>query len=317
MLLIDPRKPDKVRVVLDVFGLRKQLLGSLYKRLFLKRLTPSVFSHGGVRGRSIVSNANAHRASVHVYKADISDFFPTIHRQKVYDTIVGKFGCSPDVASICTRLCTHNHHLALGLTTSPILADQIMSRVDERIGAACKKEGLVYTRFVDDMTISGSFDLEQSGFINLIAKIVKQDGFEINASKNTFGRLSDGLSITSLRIRKGRLDVRSEYCDEVERQIRDARSLIDTTENFEGPYFTPTQIFGRVQFVSTINRGRGYRLLRQYRSVDWSRVVEAAALAGLVVCRIHLVPRNSGSQPIPPGENLPEIQEKLQKEFDG
>jgi RNA-directed DNA polymerase len=113
MLLIDPRKPERARIVLDVFGLRRNLLDRLYSRLLLKRLTPTIHSHGSVRGRSIVSNATAHKESIHVYKADISDFFPTIHRTKVYEIFVRKFGCSPDVASICTRLCTHHHHLAL------------------------------------------------------------------------------------------------------------------------------------------------------------------------------------------------------------
>ena len=51
--------------------------------------------------------------------------------------------------------------LALGLITSPILADQMMDCVDDRIGGACRKAGLVYTRYVDDLTISGPYDLEQ------------------------------------------------------------------------------------------------------------------------------------------------------------
>jgi RNA-directed DNA polymerase len=242
MLLIDPRKPEKVRTVLDVFGMRRNLLDRLYSRLLLKRLTPSVHSHGGVRGRSIVSNAIAHKESIHVYKADISNFYPTIHRKRVYEAFARKFGCSPDVASICTRLCTHRHHLALGLTTSPILADQIIGRLDERIGAACKKECLIYTRYVDDITISGKFDLQQSGFVNLISRIVEQDGFRINSGKNIFGKLADGLTITSLRIKRGRLDVQQEYCEEVERQIKDARILIDSPDFFVGPYYTPNQI---------------------------------------------------------------------------
>ena len=68
-------------------------------------------------------------------------------------------------------------------------ADQILKRVDRRIGAACKKADLVYTRYVDDITISGSFDLSQSGVPALIERILEQDGFKANPVKHIFGRL--------------------------------------------------------------------------------------------------------------------------------
>ena len=60
------------------------------------------------------------------------------------------------------------YHLALGLMTSPILADCLMMRVDQRIGGMCRKNKLVYTRFVDDITISGSFPIDSGSFPELV-----------------------------------------------------------------------------------------------------------------------------------------------------
>ena len=124
----------------------------------------SEFSHGGVRGRHIKTNVEQHIESTFVFTADVSNFYPTISHKRVYRLFVEDFACSPDVAHICTKLCTYKHRLALGLITSPMLADQVMRRIDARIGGLCRNAGLVYTRYVDDLTISGPFDLKESGF---------------------------------------------------------------------------------------------------------------------------------------------------------
>jgi RNA-directed DNA polymerase len=147
--------------------------------------------------------------------------------------------------------------------------------VDRRIGGACAKAGLVYTRFVDDVAISGPFNLEKGGFAKLVEKILADDGFSVNRSKHVFGKLNENLSITSLRTVRGHLDVRTEYLDELVRQIDDAVSLA-RDEEFNGPYYTAGQILGRVRFVCWVNPGRKRELIRRFRTVNW-RAVNAFA----------------------------------------
>jgi len=271
LILTDPQKPNKKRSVVNVTGRMRSLQSRLYRRVLLPKLTPSVHSHGGVAGRSIKTNVSEHLGSAYAYKTDVRDFYPSIHYSRVYKLFTGRLECSPDVARICTKICTYKHHLALGLICSPILADQILEKADRRIGGACKKSGLVYTRFVDDIAISGPFDLEQSGFASLVGRILEQEGFDVHPEKDTFGKLTEGLSITSLREVRDHLDVRREYLDELTRQIADAVSLAKD-EEFTGPYYTAAQILGRVRFVCWINPGRRRDLVRRFRSVNWKQV---------------------------------------------
>jgi hypothetical protein len=259
--------------------------------LLLPKLHPSSYSHGGVPGRSIISNALQHRDSIYAYSIDISGFFPSIHYHRVYDLFVNRFRCSPDVARICTRLCTHDYHLAAGLPTSPILANQLLDRVDRRIGGACKSANLVYTRFVDDITISGSFDLEDSGIMRLVRKIVIQDGFMLSSTKQVSGKIADGFAITGIRIKRGKLDVRKQYIHKVMQQIEDAKRLVEGSPDFSGLYYTPEQIMGKVNFICSINPGRKATLMRLYKLVPWKRVIVEAERRGLIAQKKRLVPR--------------------------
>jgi RNA-directed DNA polymerase len=283
LVLTDPSRPGKERIVVNVKGTIRRFQSSLYRKVLLKKLTPSVYSFGGAVGRNIKENLLKHKKSSFVFKTDIADFYPSIHYQRVYRLFADEFKCSPDVARLCTKLCTYKHHLALGFITSPFLADQILRTVDKRIGAACQKCGLIYTRYVDDITISGSFDLELSGIPKLVERILEEHGFEVNPLKHKFGRLSE-VPITNLRVVRGHIDVLEEYADEVEQQLENAARLA-RGEQFDHVYYTPSQIFGRVRFVCWINPGRRSRLLRKCRSIRWLLVETEATRHGLVASK--------------------------------
>ena len=291
LVLLDPAKPTRPRDVLNVRGQLRQLQSRMLRNILLPALPVSHYSHGGVRGRHIKTNAEPHLESAFVFTTDISDFFPSISHDWVYQLYAESFSCAPDVARFCTKLCTHDHHLALGLITSPMLADQVLADVDERMVGACRSAGLVYTRYVDDLTISGSFDLQKSGFPELFQRILVEHGFSINPDKHCFGRITE-VPITKIRVNRGHLDVRREYLAELERQLADAQKLA-ASDQFDGPYFTEGQVWGRVQFVCWVNPGRRRTLVRQFRAIRWNKVSEEAKRRGLVATKKSLTKRRA------------------------
>ena len=145
-----------------------------------------------------------------------------------------------------------------------MLADQVMWRIDARIGGLCRDAGLIYTRYVDDLTISGAF-ISRKAVFPIGSTHLDRTRLQGESAQNCFGRLADGVPITKIRVKHGHLDVRKEYIEELERQIADASALA-TGGDFQGPYFTESQIWGRVQFVCWINRGRRPTLLRKFRA---------------------------------------------------
>jgi len=280
LLLHDPRKPDKPREVIDVVGSLRVLQNRIYKRVLLPKLVPSPHSHGSVTGSSIKTNVAIHEDSSFVFKADIENFYPSVKEPRVRMLFMNQLQCPAKLAEACTKLCTYRGHLALGLVTSPILADRVLYQVDKRISAACKSMGLAYSRYVDDITISGCFDLEKSGVQGVIERILTDHGFNANPEKHIFGPLAC-IPITGIRLRNGKMDVSSEYATELERQLDDALSLASGGPH-AGPYFTENQLRGRVNFVSWINRGRRGHLRRRLGVIDWSRYELEGLKRGLV-----------------------------------
>ena len=123
------------------------------------------------------------------------------------------------------------------------------------------------------------------------------------------GRLADGPLVTKLRLRNGRPDVAREYVEKLIGQMQEAARLAGGGE-FVGPYSTAGQIYGRICFVRSVRPSRGRDLLRQFRSVPWSKVEEAAMGRGLMAEKKRLVPKpkeqnSPGASGTPDGFTVP------------
>ena len=289
LLLLDPRKPNKQRVVVSPRGILRRWQSRFYSQVLAPGLERSPHSHGGAPGRNVLTNIAPHLGQAFVFTTDVASFYPNIRRERVFKLFAG-LGCRDEVSRLCTRLCTYRHRLEQGLVTSPILADQLMGPVDERIAGICRNLGLVYTRFVDDLAISGPFDLQASGVPRLVQRALSEHGFRCNPTKDRFGSVAEGAAVTRLRFGSGHPDVQRAYIEELERQLADVASL-GVGGPFEGPYFTKSQIRGRVQFVCWVNPGRRRRLQALMAKVAWVQVREEARRRGLVSVSKRLVRR--------------------------
>lgn len=294
----DPAK--RPRDVIAVRGQWRRIQYRLYHQLFQRRFDTSRWSHGGVTGRSPQTNARPHIGNTHAYVTDVSGFYPTISCNRVNRFFLSQ-ACRYKVARVLTRLCTYDFHLALGLITSPILANELFRPIDECIAHACGRMKLTYTRYVDDITISGKYDLRASGIHGVVTDIVERNGFKLAEKKTDWGRLDRDITITGLRTKKHHLDVSKKYVTELERLIADHASLADNGE-FTGPLLTEGELFGKSCFVFGVNRGRRRSILGKLKTIRWDAVIEHAVERELVRRRKQLQRR---------GEEQPDCIERL------
>jgi RNA-directed DNA polymerase len=279
--LLHIRSNGKVRQVVNVTGTLRKYQKLLYRNVLLPKLQPSKHSHGGIAGRSILTNVAPHIGQRYLFSTDISSFYRNIHHTMIYRLFLNTLKCSPDVARLCTRLTTFNHHLALGFITSPILANQLLGASDVRIASLCEKNGMTYTRFVDDISISAPFDLGKSGFATLVERILNQAGFHLNRQKHIFGRIADGVAITKLRIVEGHPDVELKYLRQVWRELLNAEKL-SKGHVACGVFLTRSQMLGKIQFIAWVNASRKKTFIAKFKRIDWTKHREEAMRQGIL-----------------------------------
>lgn len=187
-------------------------------KLLISRLPVSAHAHGFVKGRSIATNARLHVGHEMVAKFDIKDCFPSIHFGRVRGLLIS-LGYGYPVAASLAVLMTESPRQPVaaegkiyqvptgprvcvqGAPTSPGLCNAVLLRLDRRLAGLAKKHGLVYTRYADDLTFSGPAAGVQK-LLGLVAKIVSEEGFEVNRTKTRLMRRSSRQSVTGVTVNK-------------------------------------------------------------------------------------------------------------------
>jgi retron-type reverse transcriptase len=271
-----------------------RLLQERIQRRVLSRLPPSPFNHGGVKGRSIRSNVSAHRKSRFALTLDIEKCFPNIRRERVFDVFREDLDCSQPVAAVLTRLCTLDHRLAQGLVTSPALCNAVLWPLDRRLNGIFSKRGCVYTRFVDDLTISGPYELEDQ--IPLITTVLNEFGREVADKTRPFA-VESGETITGLRINRSAVDVGIEFLERLEADVENASVLANGGASTR-PFVLHSQILGRIHFVRWIRSSRFPVLKRRVNGIDWEAAQRNAEAQGLIREKPELVRRRDRETPL-------------------
>ena len=68
-------------------------------------------------------------------------------------------GYSESLSKTLTALTTFEYRLPQGAPTSPTLSNIVMEPIDKEIMDYANANGLVYSRYADDITVSGSEDI--------------------------------------------------------------------------------------------------------------------------------------------------------------
>ena len=180
----------------------KYVQGWIYQNI-LKNVKVNYCAHGFHPKKSILTNAKVHVNNRFLLKIDMKDFFPSIDSNKVVN-IFRSLGYSNHVSFYLASICCVNGHLPQGAPTSPALSNIIARHMDNRILGLCKKMNYRYSRYADDIAISG--DNIESWFADYVKKIIVECGFEVNDAKvklynGNGAKILTGVSLTNNRIR--------------------------------------------------------------------------------------------------------------------
>lgn len=172
--------------------------------LYAIQVPDNVFS--GIKGRSYSQNAQWHKGTKYVYKIDLTAFFPSITREKVYSFFKEDLKTSPDIAEFLTNITTVDidmanmqnaeqvneflssknittrNHLISGAPTSQILSYMVNHKMFEEIQSLAYQNNVVMTIYVDDVTFSSENHISNK-FKYKVHSIIKKYGYQISAQK--------------------------------------------------------------------------------------------------------------------------------------
>ncbi len=174
--------------------------------------------HGGIKERSVLSNALFHVGCKTVANFDVKNFFPSTSEERVA-FVLENGGMDKSAAQLVAALCCLDGHLPQGSPTSTCLANLAFLPTDEVLLRLAKRHRLFYTRFVDDITLSGDKDLRP--LKGVIAQIIVAGGYGISLQK-VIGR--DEPQIVTGLVVNDKIRPTTEFLFTLKRDIRDCWS---------------------------------------------------------------------------------------------
>jgi RNA-directed DNA polymerase len=173
--------------------------------LLVHRLPVSKYAHGFRRGSSIKTAAEPHVGKKIVLHLDLTDFFHSVTFARVRGLLIA-LGYGYVVATTLAVLMTEaprqpvyvdgtlyhvptaQRRCVQGAPTSPGLCNTMALRLDRRLAGIGRKLGFAYSRYVDDLVFSGDHPERINKLRFLATRIVREEGFEVNADKTRFAR---------------------------------------------------------------------------------------------------------------------------------
>jgi len=265
----------------------------------LDRIPAHPHAHGFTRGRSALSNAAEHVSQKVVLHADLEDFFASIEARRVYG-IFRTAGYPEAVAHLLTALTTNvvamnawasvprphepaqlaaHHrlgrrlatpHLPQGAPTSPALANLAAFGLDRRLAGLAAALGGSYTRYADDLTISGGgLLLSRAGDVPAtIAAIAAEEGFTVNERKSALMTRAGRQRVCGIVVNDHPNVARDEY-DRLKAILHNAARDGPAGENRRGVTDFRAHLLGRIGWVESVNPSRGAKLRARFAQIVW------------------------------------------------
>lgn len=166
----------------------------------------NIFS--GIKGRSYADNAFYHTSANlrHLFKIDLTAFFPSTKRENVYRFFREDLLCSPDIAQILTNFTTvdlskakvsdreaviqflqkkgidYYNHLISGAPTSQILSYLANHNMFDNLQTLADERGITMTVYVDDVTFS-SENYISAEFKKKVVSVIQKYNYQVSKHK--------------------------------------------------------------------------------------------------------------------------------------
>lgn len=172
-------------------------------------------AHAYVEERAIVTNAQVHVNNYNFVNTDLSNFFPSIKREHIYDAMRRNRNLYAMTMWITTEqmdtffdILLYNDALPQGSAASPFISNIVMVPLDHHITEYLREHhrDIIYTRYADDMTFSSKLPIKPEVITGEIIQKAKElaysnhDFIQINPEKTRYTTYRGKNRVTGIKI---------------------------------------------------------------------------------------------------------------------
>ena len=275
------------------------------QRLLLARVLHGIPPHDAAHGfrprRSVATYAAPHAGRAVVVRMDLEGFFASVSVSRVYG-ILRTAGYPEPVAHCLAGLTTTvlprsawarvplpadpallgahwrlgrrlaAPHLPQGAPTSPVLANLAAYRLDVRLTALAASWGGTYTRYADDLALSGgrTWGRGTSRLLDAVEQVARSEGFRVNDRKTAVLPRAGRQVLAGLVVNE-RPHVSRAEVDLLRAVLHNCVRHGPSSQDRAGVPDFRGHLVGRVAWVAQHDPARGERLRAVLDEIDWSR----------------------------------------------
>ena len=240
---------------------------------------------------NIVKNAAPHLNKVAIIKMDIKDFFPSITRKMIYNVFRKYNKFSYEYAYILSHLVTYKDALPQGAPTSPFLANICAKGIDYKINKLItvinerQKMNITYTRYADDITISFDKKFNYDYIINIVTKIIFDEGFYPNLKKTNIIKHHQCQMVTGIVVNNAVPSIEKKQREKIKfilniwnkYGIEDAIRLwnkhqfgrdVDTKTEDRGVGKFIEVIGGKITYFNMVNKDQNRKIYEKFKNLE-------------------------------------------------
>lgn len=159
------------------------------------------------KGLSIKDHARVHAGNRYLLKMDFKDFFPSIYASDfIYHAKKYLNLSEQDLTALTYILFRHDRDsdqliLSIGAPSSPVVSNTLLYEFDTKLTEFCARNGVVYSRYADDLAFSTSLPKvldDVHKFIKKLCESLTSPRLRINQDKTVFTSKKKKRQLTGL-----------------------------------------------------------------------------------------------------------------------
>jgi hypothetical protein len=169
----------------------------------MKRIETPAWLMSGKDGCSYITNSEEHLKHKFIKTMDISKFYDSAEKSRVYSMFRNTFKMEHDIAWIMTDLVTYNGCLPTGSPSSQLIMYWTYAEMFEKINSIAERKGCHFSLYVDDMTFSSNMPIT-SDLREEVGCLLKKYGLKAKAKKDHYYQPNDFKVVTGVGIKGGK-----------------------------------------------------------------------------------------------------------------